>query len=239
MQSIDTYEKVSFMRALIQGPPGSGKTTLACNFPKVYFIDLDVNLGGPMRYQRNHQLPLPVGYDRVDVDELGFPVPEELQWDRLDKLLKAAQTNPEIETIVIDSATKLADMLFRQTERKNSAVKDGRQIFMFFLNESKKLIALLTQMQKNLILLAHEKVEKDEMTGVTQYRLAWPGQLGDYMGAFFTNVWRTEVTSVGFPPKPEFNVRTFQDPQHYGLKNDLELPTLFKFNWKTVEEKMK
>jgi hypothetical protein len=182
---------------------------------------------------------LPVGYDRLDLDEAGKPVPLSQQFLRLDRLLIAAQTNPAIETIVIDSATGLADVKMADTVARNPAVKDGRQIFGFFLQESKALIATLVKMRKNIVLIAHERIEKDEMSGVLQYRLMWPGQLGDYMGAFFTNVWRCEVTSEGFPPKPKFSIRTFQNAQHYGLKNDLELPSLFEFDWNKIKAAIK
>jgi hypothetical protein len=85
---------------------------------------------------------------------------------------------------------------------------------------------------------AHEKIETDAMTGITQYRVAWPGQLGDYIGAFFTNVWRTEVAREGIPPKYKYQIRTMQDTQHYGLKNDLELPPTFTFSWPLIQSKL-
>jgi hypothetical protein len=58
------------------------------------------------------------------------------------------------------------------------------------------------------------------------------------MGAFFTNVWRCEVEREGIPPKYKFVIRTMQDTQHHGLKNDLELPAMFQFDWNTIQQKM-
>ena len=66
MQTIDTYVKESYLRLLVQGPPGTGKTTLACHLPKVYIADCDLNLAGPLRWLRENNGPMPVGYDIID-----------------------------------------------------------------------------------------------------------------------------------------------------------------------------
>lgn len=226
MTPIDKYTENEKKRLLLQGCPGSGKTTLVCGFPKAYVVDIDVNLGGALRYRTNHGQMLPVGYDRIDIGPDGRKLDSASAFAKLDRCLVEAQMNPEVETIVIDSATGLADLMFKEVVRKNPSVKDGRQHYGFFLTDSRNLIATLTAMQKHVVLTAHERVEDDAMTQIKSFRVMWPGQLGDYLGAFFTNVWRCEVTQEGFPPKSKFLVRTMQDFQHYGLKNDIELPTI-------------
>jgi DNA polymerase III delta prime subunit len=239
MQPITNYStKEEFIRLLLQGPPGSGKSTTACQFPKAYIIDADVNLGGPIRYCKNHNLVTPVGYDRLDVDETGKPVPASAQYLRLDKLVADASVNPDIETVVIDSGTGLAPVIMAEVNRQQPSLKDGRQIYQFFLLATRTFIAKITVMRKNFILTMHEKIEQDAMTNIIQYRLAWPGQLGDYMGAFFTNVWRCEVESEGFPPKYKRVIRTIQDTQHHGLKNDIELPAKLGFDWNLIKGKL-
>jgi DNA polymerase III delta prime subunit len=228
MTPISQYStKADYERLLLQGPPGSGKTTLACSFPAPYFIDIDVNLAGPLRYRTKRQLSLPVGYDRLDVDDDGKPIKGVIQkFNRLDKLLLAAQANTEIQTIVLDSATGLSSLMLDKTALENPTVKDGRQLFGFFLKAGLNLIGTLTAMQKNMVLTAHEVVDVDAMTGAKQYRVMWPGQLHTYMSSFFTNAWRTEVVSDGYPPKFTYKVRTMQDASYYGLKNNYELPYL-------------
>lgn len=240
MQPISSYSTTDgFIRLLLQGAPGSGKSTLSLLFPGVYVIDIDVNLAGPIRYHTKRNHPLPIGYDRLDLDDKGNPVPLAQRFTRLSNCLLEAQKNPEVQTIVIQSATGLSELMMEYTKIAQPACKDGRQLFGFFYTYCRALINTLTQMRKHVILEAHEKIEQDAMTQVTQYRLSWPGQLGDHMGGFFTNVWRTEVTRSGVPPKYSFQVRTMQDAQCYGLKNDFELPPTFEFDWKIIEGYLK
>lgn len=240
MQPITDYPtNEEFIRLLLQGPSGSGKTTVACQLPSAYIIDVDVNLGGPLRFCKNHGLSIPIGYNRLDIDEEGRPVPMMLRYQYLDKLVTAASVDPKIETVVLDGATGLAPVVMEEVKRQQPSLKDGRHVYQFFLLATRDFIAKITQMRKNFVLIAHEKIEQDAMTQITQYRVAWPGQLGDYIGAFFTNVWRCEVEREGIPPKYKFVIRTMQDVQHHGLKNDLELPPVFTFDWNKIQERLK
>lgn len=253
MKPIDQLESDAYFRLLLQGEPGAGKTTLCCSLPSPIFIDIDGNLAGPVRYQKAHNLPVPVGYYRIDRDNEGKEIAlGSAQWARLDQCLGECIKNPDCQTIILDSATGLADIMFRETQRANPSVKDGRQVFSFFLQDCKRLMARLTQMQKNVVLTAHERIEFDPMTvtagadgipksGLKQYRVNWPGQFGDYIGAFFTNVWRCEVQDVPFgkPGPGKRVVRTAPGTQFPGLKNDYELPAVWEFNWQELENKMK
>jgi len=239
VQPIADYStKEEFIRLLLQGPPGSGKTTTINQFPGAYVIDVDVNLGGALRYCKHHNLPIPVGYDRLDVDEAGIVVPPIARYLRFEKLYNEAMLNDQVRTIIVDSATGFTDVLMSEVKRQQPSVKDGRQLYGFYLEAGKQFLGKLTQTRKHIVVTAHERIEQDAMTQITQYRIAWPGQLGDYLGAFFTNVWRCEVEREGIPPKYKFVIRTMQDTQHHGLKNDLELPPIFEFDWNLIQQKL-
>ena len=241
MQDINTYTTTTdYLRLILQGEPKSGKTTLACQFPGAYIIDSDVNLGGPLRYLKEHNLPLPLGYDVLDKNGTGADIDMSLRYTRFMTLMSEAQKNPDIQTIVIDSATSFADILLAETARMQPSVKDGRQLWGFFFTYGKELMARLRLIRKHIIFIAHEKVEKlPDGSVVYPVRIAWPGQLGTIMASFFTDVWRTEVKQVGYSPnaKYEWIVRTMPNYQ-YKLGNSLGLPDEFVFNWKLIEEKL-
>lgn len=246
MTPIEQYKQNDKLRLLLQGPSGTGKTTLACQFPGAYVVDVDRNLGGPLRFLKNHDMKLPVGFDVLDIDESGNEVPMKFRYSRLDKLLLDAQQRQEVETIVLDSGTTLSDVLIGEVLRqqnKNAITdwKDQRQFWNFFAGVGRKFMGTLAQMRKHIVLIVHERLNTTE-SGAVVYpvKVAWPGQVGQNIGAFFTNVWRAEVMIV---PKAlettyRWQIRTKPDGK-YELKDSLELPPLFEFNWKTIEDRLK
>lgn len=243
MQPITSYASTNDkLRLLLQGPSGAGKTTVACQFPKPYVIDIDINLGGTLRFLKENNLALPVGYDVLDKDETGAEVQLKQRYQRLNKCLLDAQTNPEVETIILDSGTTLADVLIAEVLRQQGKnlitdFKDGRQFWGFFGNLGRGFLALLTQMRKHIVLIVHEKIMTLPDGGVVYpVKVAWPGQVGQNLGIFFTNVWRCEVQSqVG--GKYQWLIRTMPE-YRYELKNTLGLPPTFEFKWETIQKQL-
>jgi hypothetical protein len=240
MQPISNYQNDAHLRVLIQGAPGAGKTTLACQFPNAYIADCDLNLAGALRFMRGSNLKLPVGYDLIDRDEKGEPVDPAFRFDRLLLKLQAACASPDVSTIVIDSATKLSDYIMAHTLRQQGKKQMEMQSWGFYFAFWKELIARVSAQQKHFILICHERVEKDEIDQALKYFLNIPGQFAHIAGSLFTDVWRCEVASKGFGAtmQHEFLVRTMPDHK-FNLKNSLGLPPMFKFNWSLIEEKLK
>ncbi len=229
MKQIFTYASESRLRVLLQGPPGSGKTTTASQFPKAYIADCDANLAGALRWLTATKKELPVGYDTID------EVEPKLRFTHLIKCVAEAAASPAIETIVLDSATKISDYIMAHVLLKQGKSQMEMTSWGFYLAFWKDLIAQLSTAKKHLVLLVHEKVEKDEMEQSLKYFLAIPGQFGGIAGALFTDVWRAEAETKGFglAAKTEYSIRA--SPSHkFQLKNSLGLPPTFPFNWETI-----
>jgi len=241
LKSPDQYQQSEVIRLLLQGPPGSGKDVVAAQFPKPFVIDIDRNLGNVMRFLKSKGMPQPL-FDFIDTDKDGNPLPMPKRYNRLNELLIEGQVSPDVETIVISSGTTLSDVMISavlasQGKTAISDFKDGRQFWNFFAVASRNFMATLSQVQKNIILTVHEKVRENEQ-GQTVYPLevAWPGQVGDILGCFFTNVWRCETDSVTSGPNTitKYFVRTAPNHQ-FKLKQALVgIPDRFEFNWPTV-----
>jgi KaiC/GvpD/RAD55 family RecA-like ATPase len=238
MQNIETYAKESYLRLIVQGPPGVGKTTLGCHFPGAYIADCDINLAGPLRYLKEHNGTLPVGYDIIDRDENGNEVDPIQRYQRLTTCLTNASQDPRVQTIVIDSATKLSDYMLDEVMRQNKTLKMTIPLWGMYLALWKHFISQISAQRKHFVLICHERVEKDEIDQNLKYFIMVPGQMGQIIGSLFTDVWRCEVASgSGAKPAYSFNVRTMPD-HRYQLKNSLGLPPVMKFDWKTIEEKL-
>jgi len=243
MQKIETYDTSNrFLRVLLQGPPKSGKTVLACQVPRAYVIDLDVNLGGPLRFMRENKLPLPVGYDVIDKDETGKDVPPPLRYTRLTKLLEAAEKDDSIDTIILDSGTMLTDIIVAETLRVQNKAAMTKQEWGFFFNASKTFFSRLTQARKHIVIPVHEKINKDKDGSVVYpIEINWPGQFGSVIGAFVTDIWRCETKTVAgkLPGSTEYTwyVRTMPNYQ-FKLGNSLGLPDTFQFSWPTIAAKL-
>lgn len=242
MQPISSYSANDQLRLLLQGPSGCGKTDLVCNFPGVYIIDIDKNLGGVIRRRAKAGLSLPVGYDVLDYDDKGVAVPVAQRYARLDKCLLEAQANLAVQTIVLDSATTLVDVMIAEVLRQQSKTEMTKREWGFMAILGKKLMATFSAMRKHVVLIIHEKTEKNsEGSVVYPIKVGWPGQVGDDMGKYFTNVWRCENSQVptgtsGMTTK--YTVRTTPNGM-YSLKNTLGLPATFEFDWKLIEAALK
>lgn len=219
---------------LILGRPGSGKTTLALQFPKPFVLDCDQNMKGPARYLTTKYGKLPwFKYDTPLTDKAGLPTSRQTRMDRVQEILNEALADPEIETIIIDSLTTLIDFVFdkiRATATGANAPKfgDGKktqddplriQDWGVFASIMKQLIFGLKASGKRIVFIGHITHDKDEVTKMILNFIACPGQVGDIISGLFEEVWQTEVKATGADAslKADYKVRTVGDARSEAL----------------------
>lgn len=244
MPTIDQYSLTdAHLRLLLQGPSGVGKTTLACQFPGAWVLDCDLNLGGPLRWLKANGKSTPIGYDIIDRTEDGKPVPENLRYQRLLERANAAAGQPGVQTLIFDSCTKIADYIKAHVLRVNgtSSGKFEQASWGFFYNYWVQLVSTVTAAKIHCVFIFHEKVDKDEIDGSLKYFLNVQGQFRDLAASMFTDVWRAEVMGGGGlnPTLASYKwlIRTMPD-YRFQLKNSLQLPPTFEFDWKVIEAKL-
>lgn len=240
MKTNTQYTPLNDLALLLVGPPLSGKTNVAMSFPDPYFISTDHKLNNAVTRFPGKKF----FYDFGDVDtETGVAIPADKRWNRMVELIKTASKDPDIKTIVIDNMTDVAAYLIDHIIAAGGSklVVGGEKVMQIehwqpFMILMTRLIVALKSTNKFIVVCAHELVEKDEISGTLTYRPSVPGRLRDTLGAYFTDVWRTETETT--TSGTVYRVRTAPTAR-MSLGTQFALPANFVFTWPEFEKAMK
>lgn len=245
-QKASTYNILQQFSLLIQGPPGSGKTGLALQFPRPYVCDLDNNIGGTIRWMRSHNIEPDFEFDTPDILPDGIterPIKDRFKF--MAECIKEQSINPIVDTIIVDGVTKLDMYIKGEIARQNPTIKgerraDGEMTLADWNTHLYLWQTFITKMQassKMFILTCHE-----EFSDIAQL----PGKIlvnvqgkkvQQTLAGMFSDVWRTEIEKKVTNKGNEYirQVRCMSSGT-MDLKNSLALPDVFTMNWTTIKE---
>jgi len=156
MQESTSYKPNLSRGILILGQPGMAKTTTALSIatPMAYISDCDNNLSGAVNFLKDS---VPFLYD---IPDLGATY--DRRFEALSKHIAEASADPKINTIIVDSLTKVSDYVMDEILRQQNRKQMQLQDWGTFLTVMKRTITLLRSTQKLFIATAHIRPEKDE-----------------------------------------------------------------------------
>lgn len=217
---------------LLVGPPKSGKTTFALQFPKVYLADCDNNLDGPARWLKLNK-PSALASASADIIKLlpdGKERPDGACWEALIKSSIAAAMDPSIETVVIDGLTWVSLYLQWHLMKAQGKTEMTLPMWQPWQHMLMKFIITLRSSGKTIIFLAHEECEKDEADNMMKYQVAIPTRLAKTVGGLFTDFWRAEYIPGPSGAVGKYQIRTMPKI-NFSLGNSLGLPPIIDMDY--------
>jgi hypothetical protein len=157
-----------FVKALIAGDPGAGKTRISSTFPHAFYANADAGM--------------------MSVADRAVPFVDVTSSEDLTLLLNGLRQPPKmrqqilgvpVQTIVIDTLDAVQKILI--DERKRSEKKDSMSIadWGWLGDQMRTYVKNFRNLEMNVIFTVHLKTESDAETGQTFIRPALQGAMGD------------------------------------------------------------
>ena len=148
----------SYVKALIYGQAGAGKTRFCADAPGVVWLDFEDSTETLRHYPEFKDIP----------------VKKPSSIEQLNTLFEALVKNPDVETVVIDSITTALDFYMRQEAEKNEKRNPKRDRFVFYEADYKYATQVFTDLfgrlqnaPINVVIIGHERIEKNSEHIVT------------------------------------------------------------------------
>lgn len=214
-----------YFSCLLVGPPGSGKTTMSLTAPKpILVLDVDnklhkmVNAEEKLKKKEVIQWAItePLGtvslarlasFDPGPATKVTVPRPKGYVQlaEMIDKLVESecVVDGVKIATVVLDSYTSTNEHLKRLLMAANGTTSMTLPLYGTALTNFETLNNTLLRLPANVIFIAHERVDKDELTGKISYRPLIDGSMSEKIGKDFEEMYYLEKTVAGDKVKYE------------------------------------
>lgn len=225
-------------------------------FPKPYIFDADGNLAGPVRHLGD---AVSFKYDSGLVDDEDKPISPFNRWAHMSKCINAALTDPEVDTIILDSLSAFSEYAKDDIKRQRALnpmaknapmVNETNRGLMPLIQQEWDVYAfyftnLITQLKscgKNVIITAHHEMKSDANDMMREY-ISIQGRMRGQFAGMFGDVWQTYIKSsgVGENVKYERMIRVVPTNamDEKGTKTSLKFPPTFPSDINYIMNKIK
>lgn len=222
------------LKVLLYGNSGTGKTCFACSFPlPILYFDFDGKVDSAASFYRDDKSRL----EGIEVRDLSprmttDPIQELL--NIIDKELIPQQKSGQMKykTLVIDSLTTFSSAVLQHIILTNPGVKrvttrqgvqPGMQDYGILKRELSRLIPGILSLPMNVVMLAHIKVERDEVSGELIRGPHMDGSFAADLPIFFKEVYRSFVENKKYMAQTQSNSQYNCRTQIKNLPDIIEL----------------
>ncbi len=236
--NIETKTKV-----LLVGPPGCGKTCAAVSFPyPMLFLDFDLKSDSAAAFYVSDTERL----NNIEVINLGKRLDET---DTVEEFLSIVKELAEqqksgkmkYKTLVLDSMTTFSSAVLHHIVKTNPGVKrvasrqgvqPGIQDYGILKREFEKLIPGILSLDMNIVMTAHIKTDRNEITGEIMRSPLLDGSFGAVLPVFFKEVYRVYMKDG----KPF--AQTKSDPSYEFCRSQIpKLPNPIELKYEELTKK--
>ena len=225
------------IQAIIMSPPGKGKTSLACTFPRPNFFDCD----GKIEVARNPRFLAKYGsrwiqYEKFPEPTIANPKIVPTAYEKMcryfDDWMSPAKRN-SFDTWVLDSGTTFSMLARCQALHilgklnRSKTLEKAQQFGMEAMEQSdwgaerslvEKFVKQLLDTRKHVLLLVHQK--EVTVNGVTEIMPLFTGDSKTVIPAMFKDVWHLRPTVVSNKPAMKL---VAQPIGNYQIRSELGL----------------
>jgi len=182
------------LNVLIYGKSGTGKTTFGCCFPKPFVFDFDKGMlsqrGRDVEYQTYS------GMTAYQEFEMKF---------------RELEADCPYDTIVLDSITTLQEYMMDKILQANRRQMPTMNEWNVAIATLKDLFKRMTKMARHLVVIAHEQVIQQELTGEMIVRpFVFGKKLPPQLPLWFDECYRAQVSRTK-DAVPSYDILTASD----------------------------
>lgn len=153
MEITSTKKTINYIKCILYGKSGVGKTVTGATAPKPIFLDCEKGL--------------------LSISHLDIPVIQIEDFEDLDEAYDFLDSKKakNFETVVIDSGSEVAELVLLDLKKE---YKDTRQAYMDLGERTIKVLRAFRDLPKHVVIICKEKqIESD---GVEIHKPSFPGQ---------------------------------------------------------------
>lgn len=231
------------IKALLVGPPGTGKTCFAASLPlPILYLDFDGKVNSAARWFEEDKERL----DAIDVRPLSKmlgdadPIAEMNRIISEELIPQQRSGEMKYKTLVLDSITTFSTAVLQHIVKTNPGIKrmasrqgvqPCQQDYGILKREFGRLIPGILSLEMNIVMTAHVKTDKSDLTGEIIRTPVMDGSFGESLPIFFEEVWRTwNKDGVPYAQTKSDNYYNFCRSQIKNLPNPTEL------NYRKIKE---